>query len=235
MNRNNFMARRQFSHNQSKSGEGGVSAGQQAPKHKWFLLGLIALAFIAVISVAAGRWLVARHEPLPVLGTVPEFVLTERSGQPFGLHDLRGQIWVADFIFTNCAGTCPIMTTAMAELQATLTEQKLDDVKLVSITVDPERDTPEVLSKFAEGYGAQANRWFFLTGEGAAIQQLANKGFLLSAATSGGPEEEPIIHSNRFVLVDRQARIRGYYDGTDEAEVQKLMRDLARLYREGAS
>ncbi|MDZ7343419.1 MAG: SCO family protein [candidate division KSB1 bacterium] len=229
------MTSHQFSHNQSKSAEGVASVSRHALKLQWFLIGLMALAIIAVISVVAARWLAARQEPLPVLGTVPEFVLIERSGQPFGSNDLRGNIWVADFIFTNCAGTCPIMTTAMAELQAAITEQKLDDVKLVSITVDPERDTPEVLAKFAEGYGAQVNHWFFLTGDGAAIQELANKGVRLSAATSGGPEEEPIIHSNRFVLVDRQARIRGYYDGTDEAEVRRLWRDLERLYREGAS
>jgi cytochrome oxidase Cu insertion factor (SCO1/SenC/PrrC family) len=169
---------------------------------------------------------------LPVLGAVPDFTLTERSGQPFSLNDLLGQIWVVDFIFTNCAGTCPIMTTAMTEIQQTALAEKLDDVKLVSITVDPERDTPEVLQRFANGYGALKDRWYFLTGDGAAIQQLANKGFLLSAATSGGSAEEPIIHSNRFVLVDRQGRIRGYYDGTDEEGVAQLLKDLKKLYRE---
>ncbi|MGH7453247.1 MAG: SCO family protein, partial [bacterium] len=169
---------------------------------------------------------------LPVLSTVPDFTLTERSGQPFGLNELRGYIWVADFIFTNCAGTCPIMTTAMTEIQKTALAEKLDDVKLVSITVDPERDTPEVLQRFANGYGALQGRWYFLTGEGAAIQQLANKGFLLSAATSGGSAEEPIIHSNRFVLVDRQGRIRGYYDGTEQESVVQLLKDLKKLYRE---
>jgi protein SCO1/2 len=176
-----------------------------------------------------------KQEPLPILSTVPDFTLTERSGQPFGLNDLRGQVWVADFIFTNCAGTCPIMTTAMTEIQKTALAEKLDDIKLVSITVDPERDTPEVLQRFADGYGALQDRWYFLTGEGAAIQQLANKGFLLSAATGGGSEEEPIIHSNRFVLVDRQGRIRGYYDGTDEEGVAQLLQDLKKLYKEEAS
>jgi len=172
---------------------------------------------------------------LPVLSTVPDFTLTERNGQPFSLNELRGHIWVADFIFTNCAGTCPIMTTAMTEILQTALAEKLDDVKLVSITVDPERDTPEVLQRFANGYGALKDRWYFLTGDGAAIQQLANKGFLLSAATSGGPMEEPIIHSNRFVLVDRQGRIRGYYDGTEEDSVAQLLKDLKKLCHEEAS
>lgn len=176
------------------------------------------------------------QKPLPVLGTLPEFSLIERSGQPFGLADLRGKVWVADFIFTNCAGTCPIMTTAMTDLQKMALAENLSDVRLVSITVDPERDSLAVLQRFADGYGAIKERWYFLTGDGTAIQQLASKGFLLSAAAStGGSAEEPIIHSNRFVLVDRQGRIRGYYDGTDEESVRLLQQDLKKLYHEDAS
>ncbi len=177
-----------------------------------------------------------KEEPLPILNTVPEFSLTEHSGAPLGLADLRGKVWVADFIFTNCAGTCPIMTTAMTDLQKMALAENLSDVRLVSITVDPERDSLAVLQRFADGYGAIKDRWYFLTGDGAAIQQLASKGFLLSAAAStGGSAEEPIIHSNRFVLVDRQGRIRGYYDGTDEESVRLLQQDLKKLYHEDAS
>ena len=167
---------------------------------------------------------------LPVLGNVPDFSLTERSGKPFSSAELDGKIWIADFIFTNCAGTCPIMTSAMAEIQTSLVEQKLYDVKLVSISVDPDRDTPEALSTFANGYGADSTRWYFLTGDGKAIQELANQGFHLAAATPQGGAEEQIIHSNRFVLVDRHANIRGYYDGTDEEAVKKLLTDLKNLY-----
>ncbi len=196
----------------------------------------VGIIFLAAISILFWNCSGVKPEPLPVLGTLPDFSLTERSGQAFGSDDLRGKIWVADFIFTNCAGTCPIMTTAMTEIQQLALAEKLDDARLVSITVDPERDTPEVLRRFADGYGALAGRWYFLTGDGAAIQQLANKGFLLSAAAStGGSAEEPIIHSNRFVLVDREARIRGYYDGTDEESVKHLFKDLKTLYREEAS
>jgi protein SCO1/2 len=173
---------------------------------------------------------------LPVLGSLPDFSLTERNGQSFGLQDLRGKIWVADFIFTNCAGTCPIMTTAMTDIQQMALAENLDEVRLVSITVDPERDSLAVLQRFADGYGALKDRWYFLTGDGAAIQQLATKGFLLSAAAStGASAEEPIIHSNRFVLVDRQGQIRGYYDGTDEESVKSLLNDLRTLYHEKTS
>ncbi len=202
---------------------------------KLFFISCLRLNLRAIIVVLTLSCSSVKQEPLPILSTVPDFTLTERSGQPFGLNDLRGQVWVADFIFTNCAGTCPIMTTAMTEIQKIALVEKLDDVKLVSITVDPERDTLEVLQRFADGYGALKDRWYFLTGDGAAIQQLANKGFLLSAAASGGPAEEPIIHSNRFVLVDRQGRIRGYYDGTEEESVAQLLKDLNKLYHEEAS
>jgi len=191
---------------------------------------------IVVVAVLTWNCSAVKDEPFPVLGNLPDFSLTERNGQPFGLQNLRGKIWVADFIFTNCAGTCPIMTTAMTAIQKMALAENLNDVRLVSITVDPERDSLAALQRFADGYGALKDRWYFLTGDGAAIQQLANKGFLLSAAASTGVSaEEPIIHSNRFVLVDRQGRIRGYYDGTDEESVKSLRKDLKTLYRESAS
>jgi protein SCO1/2 len=199
---------------------------------KLFFISCLRLSLHAIIVVLTISCSSTKQEALPVLGTVPDFTLTERSGQPLGLNDLRGSIWIADFIFTNCAGTCPFMTTAMTEIQKIALAEKLDDVKLVSITVDPERDSLEVLQRFAAGYGAVKDRWYFLTGDGAAIQQLAQKGFLLSAAASGGSEEESIIHSNRFVLVDRQGRIRGYYDGTDDEQVAQLLKDLKKLYQE---
>lgn len=202
----------------------------RASGSRHLLLGLSALAFIVVLVVFTWRRVVISEQLLPVLGTVPNFSLIDAGGAQVGLADLRGHVWVVDFIFTNCAGTCPIMTTAMSELQSEITKRGMDNVRLVSISVDPERDTPDVLARFAEGYGADRRRWYFLTGNGEAIQQLANKGFRLSAAI-GGSEDEPIIHSNRFVLVDRQAAIRGYYDGTDEKAVRKLLRDLVALSR----
>jgi len=202
----------------------------QASIIKSFLLGLSVLALIAFISVLTWRWFAAQQTSLPVLGSVPDFTLTERSGKPFTRAEFDGKIWIADFIFTNCGGTCPIMTTAMAGLQKIIIEDEMTEVRLVSISVDPERDTPETLSSFANGYGADPSRWHFLTGDGKAIQELANQGFHLAAAT-GIAAQEQIIHSNRFVLVDRQARIRGYYDGTDEQAVQKLQRDLKNLYK----
>lgn len=197
------------------------------------LWGLLVTTLIVVLGISARQWLQPKTEPLPVLATVPDFSFTERSGEPFGLEELRGHIWLADFIFTNCAGTCPIMTSQMNALQTAFAQEKLD-VRLVSFTVDPERDTPEVLRRFAEGYGAEQERWFFITGPGEQMQKLAKEGFLLAAAT-GGDGEEAIIHSNRFVLVDRAGRIRKYYDGTAENINQEILRDLKALFEEKES
>lgn len=197
------------------------------------LWGLLVTTLIVVLGISARQWLQPKTEPLPVLATVPDFSFTERSGEPFGLEELRGHIWLADFIFTNCAGTCPIMTSQMNALQTAFAQEKLD-MRLVSFTVDPERDTPEVLRRFAEGYGAEQERWFFITGPGEQMQKLAKEGFLLAAAT-GGDAEEAIIHSNRFVLVDRAGRIRKYYDGTAENINQEILRDLKALFEEKES
>ncbi|MFQ5507643.1 MAG: SCO family protein [Planctomycetota bacterium] len=160
--------------------------------------------------------------PLAELATVPGFRLIERSGREVTRGELEGRIWVADFIFTHCAGTCPVMNRSMQGL-ATLFE-RCEDLRLVSITCDPKRDTPEVLRSYAEGLGADAERWLFLTGDAEAIQSLAQDGFKLAASAG-----ESIVHSQRLVLVDRKLRIRGYYDGTVEAEVGRLERDLLGL------
>ncbi len=197
------------------------------------LWGMLTAALLLVLGFSARGWFRPKAEPLPVFATVPDFSFTERSGEPFGLQQLRGHIWLADFIFTNCAGTCPIMTSQMNALQAAFAEEKLD-VRLVSFTVDPERDTPEVLRRFAEGYGAERDKWFFITGPGEQMQKLAKEGFMLAAAT-GGEADEAIIHSNRFVLVDRTGRIRKYYDGTMEGINAEILRDLKALVAEEES
>lgn len=202
---------------------------QTRPRLFW---GMLLAALVIVFGISTRNWLRPQTEPLPVLATVPDFSFIERSGEPFGLQQLRGHIWLADFIFTNCAGTCPIMTTQMTELQSAFAKERLE-VRLVSFTVDPERDTPEVLRRFAEGYGAEKERWFFITGPGEQMQKLAKEGFMLAAATGG--EEEAIIHSNRFVLVDREGRIRKYYDGTEEGVAPKIVKDVQALLAEEES
>src|SRR5918994_11865 len=159
-------------------------------------------------------------------GSVPEFSLTERSGKQIGLAQLRGTIWIADFIYTSCEDTCPLQTTEMAKLQDELSVQKA--VKLVSFSVDPEKDTPSVLSQYADRYKADVDRWLFLTGGQEEIKNLVQSGFRLSAATAA-TGTGVILHSPRFVLIDRQAQIRGYYDSRDRDALQRLRRDVAVL------
>ncbi len=195
--------------------------------HLWWGIGA------GIVMVVAAMYVGQESLPgrrLEILGHVPEFTLLERSGVPFGSADLQGRIWIANFIFTSCSGICPIMTSHMSELQNTLLKSGLATVKLVSFSVDPEVDTPEVLSRFAQKYGAQPGMWYFLTGRNDLIQELASRGFRLSAAGVDPPE--PIIHSNQFVLVDAARRIRKYYVGTDSTSVQQITRDIKNLIAE---
>ncbi len=195
--------------------------------HLAFLLGISLFAVLYWLKIHNSR----PAKPIPMLGTVPEFALTERSGQPLTLADLRGRIWIADFIFTHCAGPCPLMTAQMARLQRSLATA--NDVRLVSFTVDPERDTPPVLAAYAKEFGADPQKWFFATGPKKAIRELANKGFRLSAIDNTGPDRQPdedtILHSTHFVLVDRAANIRGYYDGLETNGVAQLLKDVNAL------
>ncbi len=159
---------------------------------------------------------------LPVLGSVPNFDLTERSGKSVSLNDLKGHVWVADFIFTSCAGSCPMMTQGMKQLRAQLNEAT--DVRFVSFSVDPKRDTPQVLNEYASTHGANVVNWLFLTGDEARIHELAAKGFML--AVQKATDKEPILHSQKFVLVDAEGRIRGYYDIDDPSAKQNLLSDI---------
>ena len=154
----------------------------------------------------------------------PSFRLTDQTGQPFDGDSLNGKVWVADFIFTRCAGSCPLMTQKMAGLQATLPPE----VALVSFSVDPAYDTPAVLKRYGKQWGAVFPRWRFLTGPEPEIARLTKDGFRLSYAEGTDPAE-PVIHSIRFVLIDKTGVIRGYYDSTDPAAMAQLTTDVASL------
>lgn len=197
-------------------------------KIRWAVLILIAIG-IVVLALMQRREGLPRS--LPMLGSVPDFSLTGYNGQQLTHNDLVGRITVVDFIFTRCAGICPVMTHQMRKLQDAFVQ--MPDVRFLSITVDPEYDTPEVLRKYAHAAGASPHRWMFLTGDKANIHQLARKGFRLGVEETGGTEDEPIIHSSMFVLVDRQGRIRGYYNGLEKEAVERLMGDIKTLVRNG--
>jgi protein SCO1/2 len=168
-------------------------------------------------------------EGLADFGAVPQFSFTERSGKEIRLADLRGKVWLVDFMYTSCTDTCPLQSAEMARIQSDLKDQA--NLKLVSITVDPERDTPEVLSNYADRFKADPERWLFLTGDREKIYDLVQKGFRLSAVPAEGENEANgvILHSSRFIMVDGSGHIRGYYNSDDPEALGRLRGDLRTL------
>jgi protein SCO1/2 len=207
-------------------------------KYRFILLGLMVAGLGIVIGtllwiklVPQPRFAASQRSPLDEMGqygSVPEFSLTERSGKTLGLEQLRGTIWIADFIYTDCQDTCPLQSAEMARLQDELSAQKT--VKLLSFSVNPDKDTPSVLSRYADRFKASSDRWLFLTGEQEEIANLVQNGFRLSVATASS-DPGVILHSPRLVLIDRQAQIRGYYDSRDNEALRRLRRDVAILVK----
>jgi len=163
---------------------------------------------------------------LPEFGEVPAFALTSEGDRRVTNAVFRGKVSIVDFIFTQCAGTCPMMSTKMADLQATLRNDP--HVQFVSVSVDPEHDTPAVLAEYGSHYGAVKEKWIFLTGPKPAVYALTKEGFHLGLDIEG---EEAIIHSQKFVLVDQRGSIRGYYDSEDTEAMSNLLRDAGILSR----
>lgn len=215
------------------------------------LWGLLAVACAAVVGAAIWQWRGRAMsqtnseillEGLRNYGTVPDFTFTERSGRKVSLADLKGKVWVAQFFYTHCTDICPLTVPQMGLLHL----EYLNDpdfrsaVRFVSITVDPERDTPEVLINYAEYFSADPDLWLFLTGDKATIVRLAQQGFKLGIGEEANPpevakktgEEKELFHSNRLILIDRKAQIRGYYSGIDAEAMVRLRRDLKTLLAE---
>ena len=154
---------------------------------------------------------------LPVLYDVPPFALTSEQAKPFSSASLQGQVWIADFIFTNCPGPCLRMSAQMKTLQ------DKTQSRLISFTVDPARDTPQVLAKYALRHRAQPNRWTFLTGPKDQLNYLSRTVFKI------GDIEADLTHSTRLILVDQKMRIRGFYDSADPDEMAKLLAGIESL------
>ena len=177
-----------------------------------------------------------RREPLPSFNLVPPFALTAQDGREVTRDDFQGRVWIADFVFTNCPGPCPMLTSHMAGVQKLLVERSLD-VPLVSFSVDPETDTPEVLTEYGRTFGADFTRWTFLTGEKQKIYDLILHGFLL-AVSDGAVSSEYfagpgiITHSTRFALVDQNGEVRGYYHGEEPTVAAEIVADAERLLAE---
>jgi protein SCO1/2 len=170
-----------------------------------------------------------REPPLPKLAAVPDFALVDQDGKPFGANDLRGHVWVANFIFTRCPSFCPAFTAKMGEIQTKLAGT---DARLVSFSVDPEHDQPPALAAYAATHGAHAGTWYFVTGSYDAMRAVVEQG-LKQAMEREGKGEDPasIVHSPFFVLVDRDLTIRGFYDMNDSTAVERVTHDARRLMK----
>ncbi|HYO10439.1 MAG TPA: SCO family protein [Tepidisphaeraceae bacterium] len=199
------------------------------PAQKVLTTILWALTVLIMVSViGAGLWRKGQRE-LPDLGAAPAFELTDQDDRPVTLASLRGKPFVGNFVFTRCGGPCPMMTSKMATLQKTL---PAPDLQFLSISVDPATDTPAVLKAYAGKYGADESRWKFLTGAPDAVYATA-RGFFLTALPAN--DKNPIIHDERFVLVDATGKIRGYYHSNNEAEVARLKQDAVVLAEDAAT
>jgi len=166
-----------------------------------------------------------------IFAQVPPFSFTDQYGRPFTDKDVEGKIVIADFFFTRCKTICPRMSAHMQQLQLMLNDDAFDDVVFLSHSVDPEHDTPEVLDRYAKDLQADSTRWKFLTGNALDIYRIGNTGYLLSALEDSTAAEQ-FVHDGRFVLVDKQHHIRGYYDGTVANGVNELAGDLKMLIKE---
>ena len=188
-----------------------------------FFVAAVSGTLFIIVSIGLFRWEINR-QPLPFYGQVQDFHLIDSSGKEFQLKQLRGKVWAAAFIFSTCGDVCPMMTKHMAALHRSYALR--NDVAFVSITVNPEYDSPQILNQYAKKYNADANKWHFLTGPREMITELMLNSFKM------GSKEEIIFHSTKFALVDRNGYIRGYYDGASPDEINQLFKDIARVLRE---
>jgi protein SCO1/2 len=242
----------------------GPTPGQLRLSPAWIAFAALALA-VPIAALYARSWL--QPSRLPVLATLPDFALVDQKARPFTRQSLAGRVWVADFVFTHCPDACPLLTQRMKSIQDQLTPlEAARGIGLLSVSVDPERDTPEVMDRYAQAYGVRDQLWHFLTGPQAEVERAVVQGFKVAmvkapvdpqAKAPAGvklppPQGEPvappddatpeeihaaafeILHGEKFVLVDAQGRIRGYYDVNDPKGFSQLLHD-ARLLASGGA
>jgi len=197
----------------------------------WGLL-LAVVAGVAAAAVCQHRRRAARQESferaaaLPVLGRVPAFTLTNRDGRVVRPADLAGAPWIADFVFTRCVSSCPLLSTRLARLDRVLPPAL--GIRLVSFSVDPAHDTPAVLERYARSLSA-SRRWLFLTGRQEEEEQIRRLSLGFKLAFEPGAATEAILHSTRFVLVDAAGAIRGTYQALDPEALRRVEADARAL------
>lgn len=201
-------------------------------KNSTIWLFVILVLIIPVLAFTGYIYYERRFQPLPVYGnpghSIPGFELTDQTGRLAGIEEWEDKIVVVDFFFTHCPVICPKMTKSLGKVQQAFTEQ---DILIRSFSVDPERDDAPQLRSYAEKFGIDTGNWQLLTGAKKDIYKLARNGFMLVATDGdGGPDD--FIHSEKLVLVDKRRRIRGYYNGTSDQEVNMLIKDIKKLQHE---
>ncbi|WP_428261436.1 SCO family protein [Haliangium sp.] len=187
------------------------------------------MSFGAVIlpTMALGQ-----PDDLEVYGTMPSFRMTDQTGAEVTETALAGHVVIANFVFTRCPTVCPLLTMKMRRVQDR-TSDVPDRIKLVSFSVDPEYDSPEVLAEYAAGHGADPKRWRFLTGDADDARRIATDGLMLALDVQGRlPNGAPdIVHAEHFVLFDQAMQIRGYYDAGDPKRIERMVQDAYRLLK----
>jgi len=188
------------------------------------------LVFVLAVTMGYSLWRGSERREvvnLPVLRAVPEFSLTDQTGEVVSKDSLRGNIWIANFFFTRCQGPCPQLNARMAEMQKALA--KAPGVKLVSVSVDPAHDTPEVLRKYGEEFQADPAKWKLLTGDPDVVKKLVREGF--AQMLEDGPDAQP-VHGTIFLMVDGHGMVRGVYMLEDPELIPKMLLDAGNLLRE---
>ena len=206
----------------------------------YFILSLTAL----VIFGCEPKQEVTNKQLLPIIGekklggaeakdtlyhTIPDFSFVNQYNETITQKTVENKIYVADFFFATCQSICPQMSSQLVNVQKAF--EKDNDILILSHTVNPLHDTVEVLKGYAQSYGAEKNKWHFLTGNKKEIYAIAKDGYLINALEDDGTPEG-FLHSELFLLIDKQKRIRGMYDGTDSVAVAKLITDIKLLKQE---
>jgi protein SCO1/2 len=201
---------------------------------RWLVWGFLGAVIAGVLVTYLGQRSV--RSELPVYQQISSFALTNQHAQPVTLETLRGQVWIANIIFTRCAGPCAKLTRQMHDVQAAMPATA--PLRFISLTADPKFDTPEVLREYATRFQADPTRWFFLTGNKPDVYRLAIDELKLTVIDNEknrAPDEDLFIHSQKFVVVDAAGHVRAYIEGDEPATVDQLVRTAKALLKETKS
>jgi len=211
------------------------ASGWHSALSRWVLKPRFWLPALALLAIAplAPALLRPQREPLPVLSQLEDFSLIDQRGEAFGSNELRGKVWMAGFIFTNCPTICPTLTATMGRVQKRA-RQLAPHFRLVSFSVDPRNDTPVALAAYARQHKASSHMWSFLTGSLQDIQNTVEESMKIAMGEMQGETDfASLVHGTHFVLVDSQLRIRRYYDSTAPDVVDEIVADAAMLINRG--